>query len=111
MFKVGDVINVINGRRGDRYRVISIEDKIVLRNIHQTNPRMNFTIDNFDGMKLDEVYYRKEKIEKIMDTIDSINILRHAKQTAELNRKINWMYMMEMRKQKIQSICSKLEIK
>lgn len=111
MFKVGDVINVINGKRGDRYRVISIEDKIVLRNIHQTNPRMNFTIDNFDGMKLDEVYYRKEKIEKIMDTIDSINILRHAKQTAELNRKINWMYMMEMRKQKIQSICSKLEIK
>lgn len=114
MFKVGDVIKVINGRRGDRYKVISIDlidskDKIVLRNIRQTDSCMNFTVRNFNGMELDKVYYRKEKIWNIMDNIESLNIMRHAKQTAELNRKIEWMYMMEVRKRKIKQICSKLE--
>jgi hypothetical protein len=113
MFKVGDVLKIINGRRHDRYKVISIdiEGNMVLRNTHQSHSRMDFRANITDNLELDKFYYRKEKIEKIMDNIDSFNIMRHAKKTAELNRKIEWMYMMELRKRKIKQICSKLEIK
>jgi hypothetical protein len=117
MFKVGDVVRVVGGRRGDRYKVISVhpmypDAEMMLRNINQTHSSMNFTANNLDGhLELDKIYQRRKKLDNIMDTIDSINIMRHAKETAELNRKIEWMYMMEIRKQKIKQICSRLEKK
>ena len=69
MFKVGDIVKVVNGRRGDRYRVISIYSDgngLILRNIHQTLPKMNFYSNNSDNhLKLDEIYQRNKKIEKL----------------------------------------------
>lgn len=110
MFKVGDVVKVVNGRRGDRYRVIEINPYggMVLRNIRQTNIDMNFRTDGSDHLELDKVYQRRKKLEKIMDNIDSFNILEKAKEISNLHQKVLWMKHMETRKRKLQKICSKL---
>ena len=67
MFKVGDIVKVIGGRIGDRYKVISvdIDDALILRNINQTHQSMNFMTSNVGHLELDEVHYRKQKLEKI----------------------------------------------
>lgn len=67
MFKVGDIVGVIGGRRGDRYRVISISvaDVLILRSIHRTDSSMNFMVNDDGHLELDKTYERKKKIEKI----------------------------------------------
>jgi hypothetical protein len=106
MFEVGDVLKVINGRRGERYRVIEIDSKgrMILRNIHQNDPHMNFRASNSDNLELDEIYYRRKKLDNIRDNIDSLNIMKKAKEMAELNQKVRWLMMIEERKRKIQKI-------
>lgn len=112
MFKVGDVIKVVGGKRGDRYRVIAVhpiypDGEMILRNIHQTDSSMNFTANNWDShLELDEIYLRRKKLDNIMDNIDSLNIMEQAKQMAEFNQKAIWLLLMEQRKRKIEKICS-----
>lgn len=109
MFKVGDVVKVINGRRGDRYKVIYIHQDggLLLRNVTQTEESMNFRAYTSDNLVIDETYYRKQKIEKIMDNIDSFNIMDKAKHLANENREWERLMLMESRKMKIKKICSK----
>lgn len=112
MFQVGDIINVIGGRRGDRYRVLSVGlgEKLVLRSVNRFDPSNNFTVtENLERFELDKIYARRKKLDKIRDNIDSLVIMEHAKKAAELNRKAKWLLMMEIRKNKIRQICSKLE--
>lgn len=67
MFKVNDIIKVIHGRRGDRYKVISVfpTGEITLRKANLTERGMNFTANNSDNLELDNTYYRRQKLEKI----------------------------------------------
>jgi len=114
MFEVGDVVKVIGGRRGDRYRVISVEPngKLILRNINRTDPSMNFTSNGkFDHLEIDKVYLRRRKLDNIRDNIESLYLMKRAKEMAELNRKLDWLLIMEQRKRKIKKICSKLVTK
>lgn len=113
MFKVGDVVKVIGGRRGDRYRVISIDiaNALILRNIHQTDPCMNFMSNDDGHLELDQVYLRRKKLDKILDDLDSLMILEDAKAMMLAREKRERLMLLELRKMKIQKICSKLEIR
>lgn len=113
MFEVGNVVGVVNGRWGDRYRILSIDPDgvLVCRNVNTSDTSKNFPIrDGFEHLFVDRTYDRRKKLDKIMDNIDSLNIMERAKESAELNRRAEWLCKMETRKQKIQRICSKLGI-
>lgn len=66
MFEVGDILGVVNGRRGERYRVECIlnDGRLVLRTTRPGNWN-NFTTENDDHLELDKVYERNKKINKI----------------------------------------------
>ncbi len=113
MFKVGDIVKVVNGRRGDRYRVIAVNsvfpnNELVLRNVNQSDSNMNFTSYGDGHLELDEIYLRRKKLDNIIDRLDSLYLMNHAKEVAEANKHMKWLFSIEERKRKIKKICSKL---
>ena len=74
MFKIGDIVKVVNGRIGDKYRVIAVNsifpyNELVLRNINQYDPNMNFISDDDGHLELDEIYLRQKKLKEICQKI------------------------------------------
>lgn len=78
MFKVGDIVKLKGGRRGDRYKIIAVHpvypnSELTLCNILQTDPCMNFVTYNYNHFELDKIYMRKEKLDNIRNKINSLN--------------------------------------
>ncbi len=116
MFKVGDVVKVVGGRRGDRYRVIAIHPmyphaEMILRNIHYSDPCMNFTSSDNGHLELDKIYLRRKKLDKILDDLDSLMILEEAESMMLARNERERLMLLEVRKQKIQKICTNMVTK